>query len=91
MSEEFNKEDYSEFTLSEQRVIELVGMIKVLNEDIRNNPTFQLEDHELVQEKMVELIEQLRFWEDRQNDERFCDELASHIKWFLNTFANEDE
>ncbi len=90
MSEEFYnyKQDYSD--LLDQKVMALVGMIKVLNEDICNNPTFQQEDLELVQQKTIELIEQANFWESQGNKERFCYELTKHIKWVLKTFSGDE-
>lgn len=69
------------------RVQQLVQMIKLLNNDAMNNETFNLEDYELIQDKTIELMEQLNFWNSQDNKERFCYELTRYIKWFLKTFS----
>lgn len=71
-------------------VIKLLGMIRMLNEDAVNNGTFQSEDLELINKKTADLQEQLEFWTNQGNKQRFCYELKNHINWFLKTFS-EDE
>lgn len=73
-----NKEDY---------IQKLVNVNKLINEDIISNPSFSVEDLELVQEKMTDLINQLEFWHKQDNQERFCYELKGYINWLLKNFS----
>ena len=75
----------------DRRVRTLFKALSCLNKDFVENGSFSLEDHELVQEKTIDLMEQLKFWMKEDNKERFCYELTQHIKWFLRTFSDDTD
>ena len=47
----------------------------------------EVEDLELIQEKLGETIEQLTFWFDQNNEERFFYELKQYLQWVLEEFS----
>ena len=47
----------------------------------------ELEDLELIQNKLGETIEQLTFWFEQNNEERFFYELKQHLQWMLKEFS----
>jgi hypothetical protein len=71
----------------ENYIAKLVHVNKLINEDILSNPSFEIEDLELVQEKMTELIDQLEFWHSQDNEERFCYELKQHLHWMIKNYS----
>lgn len=73
-----NKENY---------IAKLVNVSKLINEDILSNSSFEIEDLELVQEKMTELINQLQFWHSQDNEERFCYELKQYLNWVIKNYS----
>jgi hypothetical protein len=46
----------------------------------------ELKDLELIQEKLGETIEQLTFWFEQNNEERFFYELKQYLQWVLKEF-----
>jgi len=73
-----SKEDY---------ITRLVNASRLINEDILSNSSFEIEDLELVQEKMNELINQLEFWHSQDNQERFIYELKKHLDWIVENYS----
>ena len=73
------------------RIKSLFKALSCLNKDFIENDSFDLKDHELLQEKTIDLMEQLKFWMQEGNKERFCYELTHHMKWFLKTFSDDNE
>ena len=65
----------------------LVNCSHVLGEDILNNDSFSEEDLIEVRDKIGVLIEQLEFWVEQDNSERFCYELKNHINWMLENYS----
>lgn len=71
----------------ENYIQKLINVNKLINEDILSNPSFGIEDLELVQEKMAELINQLEFWHSQDNEERFTYELKKHLDWIVENYS----
>ena len=65
----------------------LVEANKLIAEDILNNPSFDVEDLELIQAKMSSLIEQLEFWAKQDNSNRFVYELKEYLNWIVNNYS----
>lgn len=65
----------------------LVEANKLIAEDILNNPSFDIEDLELIQAKMSSLIEQLEFWAEQDNSNRFVYELKEYLNWIVNNYS----
>jgi len=42
-----------------------------------------------IKSKLSETIEQLEFWGERDNSQRFYEELKSHVKWILKNYSQE--
>lgn len=71
----------------EEYIKNLVNANHLLHEDILNNDSFSVEELTLVSERMEILINQLAFWFEQDNSERFLYELKNHIQWMLDTFG----
>ena len=68
-----------------QRIAQLLQVNKSLSENIINDSN--IEDLEMLQDKMTETIDQLMFWVDQDNDDRFFYELKNHIQWVLDNYS----
>jgi hypothetical protein len=65
----------------------LVAVNRVIAKDILENPLFEVEDLERVQARMDDLIDQLQFWTEQDNKERFLYELKDYINWILKEYS----
>ena len=65
----------------------LINANNLISEDILNNDTFDVEDLELVRDRMDSLMDQLKFWIKQDNSERFCYDLKNHIQWMLDNYS----
>lgn len=65
----------------------LIKANNLISEDIINNDAFSEDQLTLLRDKFGELIEQLEFWMDQDNSERFCYELKNHIQWVLKNYS----
>ena len=68
-----------------QQIAQLIQVNKSLSEDIINHSS--VEDLEMLQDKMTETIDQLMFWVEQDNDDRFFYELKNHIQWMLDNYS----
>jgi hypothetical protein len=68
-------------------ILNLVNCQKMLHEDILNNDSFSEHDLDLINIKMSELMEQLAFWAEQDNQQRFGYELNNHIKWLIKNYS----
>lgn len=59
----------------------------LIGEDIIKNDSFTTEDLIKVQARMEILIEQLIFWTEQDNSERYCYELKNHLNWLLENYS----
>lgn len=64
----------------------LVSANKILNEGLLD-VDFDVVDLEYARDKLGQLIEQLEFWMEQDNAERFCYELKNHIQWMLDNYS----
>ena len=60
---------------------------KLIVDDILSNKSFTLEDLELIQSKMKQLIEQLEFWSNINNSQRFLLEYRNYLNWLIEEFS----
>lgn len=65
----------------------LINANNLISEDILNNDAFDVEDLELVRDRVASLMEQLNFWIEQDNSERFCYDLKNHIQWMLDNYS----
>ena len=65
----------------------LINANNLISEDILNNDAFNVEDLELVRDRVASLMEQLNFWIEQDNSERFCYDLKNHIQWMLDNYS----
>jgi len=68
-----------------QQIAQLIQVNKSLSEQIINHSS--IEGLEMLQDKMSETIDQLMFWVDQDNDDRFFYELKNHIQWLLDNYS----
>lgn len=66
------------------KIENLISANKVLCEEAIKNGS--LYDLELIQGKLDETIEQLSFWFEQDNQERFFYELKQHLQWMIKEF-----
>ena len=71
----------------EEYIKNLMSVNNLLHEDILNNDSFSEEELVSISERMKTLIDQLNFWVEKDNSQRFIYELKSHIRWMLDTFG----
>jgi len=65
----------------------LINANNLISEDILNNDSFDVEELELVRDRVDSLMHQLKFWIEQDNSERFCYDLKNHIQWMLDNYS----
>ena len=70
-----------------KRLQALVESNILIGEDIIDNDSFTTEDLEQIQARMEMLINQLLFWTEKDNSERFCYDLKDHLNWLLENYS----
>ena len=68
-------------------LLNLVRCNKLIHEDIIINDSFNQDDLEEINIKMGELMEQLAFWAEQDNQHRFGYELKNHVKWLIENYS----
>ena len=71
----------------EEYIKNLISVNQMIGEDILNNPSFTEEELMEVKDRVGTLIEQLEFWLNQDNSERFCYELKNHIQWMIDNYS----
>ena len=71
----------------EEYIKALLSANKMIGEDILTNDSFTEQDLTEVRDRVAILIEQLEFWAERDNSERFCYELKNHIQWMIDNYS----
>ena len=71
----------------EEYIKNLLSVNKIINEDILINDSFTEQDLIEVCDRISTLIEQLEFWVEQDNSERFCYELKNHIQWLMDNYS----
>lgn len=72
---------------TDEYIKNLLNANNLISEDILNNDTFDVEDLELVRDRIDSLMEQLKFWINQDNSKRFCYDLKNHIQWMLDNYS----
>lgn len=71
----------------EEYIKNLINANNLIGDDILNNDSFTEEDLTEVRDRIGVLIEQLEFWVEQDNTERFCYELKNHIQWMVDKYS----
>ena len=71
----------------EEYIKNLINANNLIGNDILNNNSFTEEDLTEVRDRIGVLIEQLEFWIEQDNSERFCYELKNHIQWMIKNYS----
>jgi hypothetical protein len=71
----------------EEYIKNLIHANNLIGNDILNNDSFTEEDLTEVRDRIGVLIEQLEFWIEQDNSERFCYELKNHIQWMIENYS----
>ena len=64
--------------MNKEQIQSIVEVNKLILEDILSNDSFEIEDLERVARHMEDLMENLYFWFEQNNSERFFFELKNH-------------
>ena len=73
--------------MNDESIKALVSANKLILDDIINSGNFSIEELELVSNKTGDLIENLAFWLDQDNSDRFFYELKNYLNWLLENFS----
>ena len=73
--------------MNKEQIQSVVEVNKLILEDILSNDSFEIEDLERVARHMEDLMENLYFWFEQNNSERFFFELKNHLNWLLENFS----
>jgi hypothetical protein len=71
----------------EEYIKNLINANNLIGNDILNNDSFTEEDLTEVRDRIGVLIQQLEFWVEQDNSERFCYELKNHIQWMIKNYS----
>ena len=71
----------------EEYIKNLINANNLIGNDILSNDSFTEEDLTEVRDRIGVLIEQLEFWVEQDNSERFCYELKNHIQWMIKNYS----
>ena len=71
----------------EEYIKNLINANNLIGNDILSNDSFTEEDLTEVRDRIGVLIEQLEFWVEQDNTERFCYELKNHIQWMIKNYS----
>ena len=72
--------------MSDVRVKTLLKANKILAQHVLESENFSDDDKELFSQKLGELMTQVNFWSDQNNNQRLGYELMEHIKWTFATY-----
>tara|TARA_Y100000361_G_scaffold74793_1_gene66163 strand:+ start:1552 stop:1818 length:267 start_codon:yes stop_codon:yes gene_type:complete len=72
--------------MSDVGVKTLLKANKILAQHVLESENFSDDDKELFSQKLGELMTQVNFWSDQNNNERLEYELMGHIKWTFATY-----
>ena len=73
--------------MNNEQIQSVVEANKLILEDILSNDSFQVEDLLRISKNMEDLIENLHFWFEQDNSERFFYELKNYMNWLLDNFS----
>lgn len=72
---------------TEEYIKNLVNASKLMHEDIMSNDSFSVEELEVIQDRMTELHENLEFFMNQGDVNRFIYELRNHIQWIIKNYS----
>ena len=72
---------------TEEYIKNLVKASHLIHEDILKNDSFSVEELEEIQNKMGELAENLEFFMNQGDANRFVYELKNHIQWMIKHYS----
>lgn len=72
---------------AEEYIKNLVNANKLIHEDILNNDSFSVDELEKIQNKMGELSENLKFFMNQGDANRFVYELKNHLQWVIKNYS----
>lgn len=72
---------------TEEYIKNLVNASKLMHEDIINNDSFSVEELEVIQGRMTELHENLEFFMNQGDANRFIYELKNHLQWVIKNYS----
>lgn len=72
---------------TEEYIKNLVNASKLMHEDILNNDSFSVEELEVIQGRMTELHENLEFFMNQGDANRFIYELKNHLQWVIKNYS----
>lgn len=73
--------------MNNEQIQSVVEANKLILEDILSNDSFQVEDLLRISKNMEDLIENLHFWFEQDNSQRFFYELKNYMNWLLDNFS----
>jgi hypothetical protein len=73
--------------MTEGQINNLIQANKVLIEDVLTNDSFTSEDKQIIRDRVKILTQQLAFWTQQDNQERFVYDLRDQVKWMLKNYS----
>ena len=84
--------DVMKDNISEQKLKNLQYAHKMLMDDLSSlcsQYDFPLTELMKIHSNLTKTIEQLNFWEERHNRQRFYEELKSHVDWIIKNYSDD--
>ena len=72
---------------TEEYIKNLVNANKLIHEDILNNDSFSADELEVIQNRMLDLHNNLEFFMNQGDVNRFIYELRNHIQWVIKNYS----
>ena len=72
---------------TEEYIKNLVNASKLIHEDIINNDSFSADELEVIQDRMTDLHNNLEFFMERGDANRFVYELKNHLQWVIKNYS----
>ena len=72
---------------AEEYIQNLVNANKLIHEDILNNDSFSADELEVIQNRMLDLHNNLEFFMNQGDVNRFIYELRNHIQWVIKNYS----
>jgi hypothetical protein len=79
---------------SEQKLKNIQKAHKILMDDLSSlcsQDEFPLIELMKIHSKLLGTIEQLNFWGERDNPQRFYEELKSHVAWIIKNYSDDEK
>jgi hypothetical protein len=73
--------------MNEEHIKSIVDANILIIEDMLNNGNLSVEELQRVSNRMGDLIENLSFWFEQNNSDRFFYELKIYLNWLLENYS----